>query len=193
MHSIEEYVPGFFLSHWVFTPGFRIGQRITGVFSVGFSVVSCYANFFTYVTALALKFFDYAYLYNTFPVDRYISIDIFQAIVNNIRTCTLMFMYCQYGFTSCSQCKTMFVNKALVLSVRRHHARVTHQIMLLVLSSAGARGAKGSNECGFSNSQLRSQGLSSNPNPNSFPTQPFYDRTLKNLTHPLYIARLCCC
>ena len=38
------------------------------------------------------------------------------------------------------------VNKALVLSVRRHHARVTHQIMLLVLSSAGARGAKGSNE-----------------------------------------------
>ena len=45
-----------------------------------------------------------------------------------------------------SQCKTMLVNKALVLSVRRHHARVTHQIMLLVLSSAGARGAKGSNE-----------------------------------------------
>ena len=40
----------------------------------------------------------------------------------------------------------MLVNKALVLSVRRHHARVTHQIMLLVLSSAGARGAKGSNE-----------------------------------------------
>ena len=38
------------------------------------------------------------------------------------------------------------VNKALVLSVRRHHTRVTHQIMLLVLSSAGARGAKGSNE-----------------------------------------------
>ena len=45
-----------------------------------------------------------------------------------------------------SQCKTMLVNKALVLSVRRHHARVTHQIMLLVLSSAGALGAKGSNE-----------------------------------------------
>ena len=45
-----------------------------------------------------------------------------------------------------SQCKTMLVNKALVLSVRRHHARVTHQIMLLVLSSAGTRGAKGSNE-----------------------------------------------
>ena len=45
-----------------------------------------------------------------------------------------------------SQCKAMLVNKALVLSVRRHHARVTHQIMLLVLSSAGARGAKGSNE-----------------------------------------------
>ena len=45
-----------------------------------------------------------------------------------------------------SQCKTMLVNKALVLSVRRHHARVTHQIILLVLSSAGARGAKGSNE-----------------------------------------------
>ena len=42
-----------------------------------------------------------------------------------------------------SQCKTMLVNKALVLSVPRHHARVTHQIMLLVLSSAGARGAKG--------------------------------------------------
>ena len=40
----------------------------------------------------------------------------------------------------------MLVNKALVLSVRRHHARVTHQIMLLVLSSAGALGAKGSNE-----------------------------------------------
>ena len=38
------------------------------------------------------------------------------------------------------------VNKALVLSVRRHHARVTTQIMLLVLSSADARGAKGSNE-----------------------------------------------
>ena len=45
-----------------------------------------------------------------------------------------------------SQCKTMLVNKALVQSVRRHHARVTHQIMLLVLSSAGALGAKGSNE-----------------------------------------------
>ena len=42
--------------------------------------------------------------------------------------------------------KTMLVNKALVLSVRRHHARVTHQIMLFVLSSAGAQGAKGSNE-----------------------------------------------
>ena len=40
-----------------------------------------------------------------------------------------------------SQCKNILVNKALVLSVRRHHARVTHQIMLLVLSSAGARGA----------------------------------------------------
>ena len=40
----------------------------------------------------------------------------------------------------------MLVNKALVLSVRRHHAGVTHQIMLLVLSSAGALGAKGSNE-----------------------------------------------
>ena len=48
-----------------------------------------------------------------------------------------------------SQCKTMLVNKALVLSVRRHHAQVTHQIMLLVLSSAGARGAKGSNEIIF--------------------------------------------
>ena len=45
-----------------------------------------------------------------------------------------------------SQCKTILVNKALVLSVRRHRARVTHQIMLLVSSSAGARGAKGSNE-----------------------------------------------
>ena len=45
-----------------------------------------------------------------------------------------------------SQCKTMLVNKALVLSVRSCHARVKHQIMLLVLSSAGARGAKGSNE-----------------------------------------------
>ena len=45
-----------------------------------------------------------------------------------------------------SQCKTILVNKALVLSVRRHHARITHQIMLLVLSSAGARCAKGSNE-----------------------------------------------
>ena len=72
--------PGF-LSHWVFTPGFRIGQRITGVFSVGFFLVSCYANFFTYVTVPALKFFDHAYLYNTFLVDRYISIYIFQAIV----------------------------------------------------------------------------------------------------------------
>ena len=45
-----------------------------------------------------------------------------------------------------SQCKTILVNKTLVLSVRRHHTRVTHQIMLLVLSSAGARGAKGRNE-----------------------------------------------
>ena len=45
-----------------------------------------------------------------------------------------------------SQCKTMLVDKALVLSVRRHHPRVTHQIMLLVLSRAGARGANGSNE-----------------------------------------------
>ena len=86
--------PGF-LSHLVFTPRFRIGQRITGVFSVVF-LVSCYANFFTYVTAPALKFFDYGYLYNTFPVNRYISIYIFQVIVNKIRTCTLMFMHCQY-------------------------------------------------------------------------------------------------
>ena len=55
-----------------------------------------------------------------------------------------------------SQCKTMLVNKALVLSVRKHHARVTHQIMLLVLSSAGARGAKGSNEIQIARQQ-RSQ------------------------------------
>ena len=32
--------------------------------------------FFTYVTTPTLKFFDYGYLYNTFPVDRYISHDI---------------------------------------------------------------------------------------------------------------------
>ena len=70
-----------------------------------------------------------------------------------------------------SQCKTMLGNKALVLSVRRHHARVTHQIMLLVLSSAGARGAKGSNKLiketlsaigidskGFSTHRLRAGG-----------------------------------
>ena len=40
----------------------------------------------------------------------------------------------------------MLGNKPQVLSVGRHHVRVTHQIMLLVLSSAGAKGAKGSNE-----------------------------------------------
>ena len=59
-----------------------------------------------------------------------------------------MFIFCFVNVVSQvrSQCKTILVNKALVLSVRRHHARVTHQIMLLVLSSAGARGAKGSNE-----------------------------------------------
>ena len=42
----------------------------------------------------------------------------------------------------------MLVNETLVLSIRRHHAQVTHQIMSLVLSSAGARGAKGSTEQG---------------------------------------------
>ena len=145
MHSIEEYVPGFFVPLG-FYPGFSYRATYHRCIFCRFFLVSCYANFFTYVTAPALKFFDYAFLYNTFPVDRYISIYIFQASVTNIRTCTLMFMHCQYGFTSCSQCKTMLVNKALVLSVRRHHVRVTHQIMLLVLSSAGARGAKGSNE-----------------------------------------------
>ena len=64
--------PGF--PHWVFTPGFRIGQRITGVLCIfcRFFLVSCYANFFTHVTAPALKFFDYGYLYNTFPVDTFL-------------------------------------------------------------------------------------------------------------------------
>ena len=143
MHSIEEYVPGVFVPLG-FYPGFsyRATYHYRCIFC-RFFLVSCYANFFTYVTAPALKLFFTTLIY---IIDRYISIYIFQAIVNNIRTCTLMFMYRQYGFTSCSQCKTMLVNKALVLSVRRHHARVTHQIMLLVLSSAGARGAKGSNE-----------------------------------------------
>ena len=81
LHSIEEYVTGFF-PHWVFTLGFRIGQRITGVLCIfcRFFLVSRYANFFTHVTAPALKFFDYGYLYNTFPVDRYISIYIFRLL-----------------------------------------------------------------------------------------------------------------
>ena len=103
-------------------------------------------NFFTYVTAPALKFFDYGYLYNTFPVDSYISIYIFQAIVNNIRTAHRCSCIVNTVSQACSQCKTMLVNKALVLSIRRHHAQVTHQIMLLVLSSTGTRGAKVSNE-----------------------------------------------
>ena len=146
MHSIEEYVPGFFVPLG-FYPGFSYRATYHWCIFYTFFLDSCYANFFTYVTAPALKVFYYGYLYNTFPVDRYISIYIFQAIVNNIRTCTLMFMYCQYGFTSSftvqsvsisvRQCKTMLVNKPLVLSVRRHHARVTDQIVLLVLSSAG--------------------------------------------------------
>ena len=40
----------------------------------------------------------------------------------------------------------MLINKPLVLSVPRHHAQVKHHIMLLVLSSAGTRGAKGSHK-----------------------------------------------
>ena len=130
--------PGF-LSHLVFTPRFRIGQRITGVFSVVFPV-SCYANFFTYVTAPALKFFDYGYLYNTFPVNRLLSTILAHWCSCIVNTVSQARSQCE------TSCKTMLVNKPLVLSVRGHHARVTHQIMLLVLSSAGARGAKGSNE-----------------------------------------------
>ena len=38
------------------TPGFRIGQRIAAVFSVGFFLVSFCANFFTYVLPLHLIF-----------------------------------------------------------------------------------------------------------------------------------------
>ena len=53
-----------------------------------------------------------------------------------------------------SQCKIMLVNKPLVLSVRRYHARVTLQ--MLVLSSAGARGAKGDNEVVIMNINCRS-------------------------------------
>ena len=72
-----------FLSHWIFTPGFRIGQRYYHrCIFCRFFLVSCYANFFTYVTAPALKFLDYGYLYNTFPVDRYI----FIVTMNETRT-----------------------------------------------------------------------------------------------------------
>ena len=45
--------PGFFPLG--FTPGFRIGQRIAAVFSVGFFLASCCANFFTYVLPLHLN------------------------------------------------------------------------------------------------------------------------------------------
>ena len=109
-----------------FLPGFSYRATYHRCIFCRFFPASCYANFFTYVTASAL------YIY-TFPVDRCISIYVFQAIVNNIRTCALMFMYCQYGFTSSFTVKTILVNKTLVLSVRRYHARVTHQIMLGLL------------------------------------------------------------
>ena len=90
--------PGFFPLG--FYPGFSYRATYHRCIFCRFFLVSCYANFFTHVTAPELKFFEYRYLYNTFPVDRYISIYIFQAIVNYIRTCTLMFIFCQYGFTS---------------------------------------------------------------------------------------------
>ena len=37
LHSIEEYVPGFFVPLGFHTGSVRIGQRIIGVFSVDFS------------------------------------------------------------------------------------------------------------------------------------------------------------
>ena len=98
LHSIEECVPGFFVPLG-FYPWFSYRATHNRCIFYRFFLFSCYANFFTYVTAPALKFFDYGYIF-TFPVYRYISIYVFQAIVNNIRTCTLMFMYCQHGFTS---------------------------------------------------------------------------------------------
>ena len=79
MHSIEEYVSGFFVPLG-FYPGFSYRATYHRCIFCRFFLVSCYANFFTYVTAPALKSFDYAYLYNAFPVNRYISIYIFRLL-----------------------------------------------------------------------------------------------------------------
>ena len=131
--------PGFFVPLG-FYPGFSYRATYHRCIFCRFFLVSCYANFFTYVTAPALKFFDYGYLYNTFPVNRLLSTILAHWCSCIVNTVSQARSQCE------TSCKTMLVNKPLVLSVRGHHARVTHQIMLLVLSSAGARGAKGSNE-----------------------------------------------
>ena len=56
LHSIEEYVPGFFVPLG-FYPGFSYRATYHRCIFCRFFLVSCYANFFTYVTAPALKFF----------------------------------------------------------------------------------------------------------------------------------------
>ena len=70
--------PGFFPLG--FYPGFSYRASYHRSIFCRFFLVSCYANFFTHVTAPALKSFDYGYLCNTFPVDRYISIYIFRLL-----------------------------------------------------------------------------------------------------------------
>ena len=92
--------PGFFPLG--FYPGFSYRATYRRYIFRRFFPSFLLCEFFLLCTALALNFFffDYGYLYNTFRLDRYISMYIFQAIVNYIRTCTVMFMYCQYGFSS---------------------------------------------------------------------------------------------
>ena len=69
--------PGFFPLG--FYPGFSYRATYRRYIFRRFFPSFLLCEFFHLCTALALKFFDYGYLYNTFRLDRYISMYIFQA------------------------------------------------------------------------------------------------------------------
>ena len=69
--------PGFFPLG--FYPGFSYRATYRRCIFRRFFPSFLLCEFFHLCTALALKFFDHGYLYNTFRLDRYISMYIFQA------------------------------------------------------------------------------------------------------------------
>ena len=75
--------PGFFPLG--FYPGFSYRATYRRCIFRRFFPSFLLCKFFQLCTALALKFFDYGYLYYTFRPDRYISMYFFQAIITYIR------------------------------------------------------------------------------------------------------------